>query len=151
FSRWGNFYPRLGLVYDPRGKGQETIRAGYGIFQGITPLFQQGGTHAPWSAPVSIPTPVGGLSDPYLNFPGGNPYPLPENLPPTTTFPAFGGGLGQFSLHPKPVYMEEWSLALEKQLPADWLISASYLGNRSLHLAVNIPANPVIYVPGSCT
>jgi len=151
FSRWGKFYPRLGLVYDPRGKGQETIRLGYGMFQGITPLFQQGGTHAPWSAPVSIPTPSGGLSDPYAGFPGGNPYPLPENLPPSTTFPLFGGGLGQFSLHTKPVYMEEWSLAVEKQLPDDWMVSASYLGNRSLHMPVSIPANPVIYIAGSCS
>ena len=151
FPRWGKFYPRIGIVYDPRGKGQETIRVGYGMFQAITPLFLQGGTHAPWSAPINIPTPVGGLSDPFLNFPGGNPYPLPEKLPASTTFPAFGGGLGYFSLHPKPVYMQQWSLALQKQLPNDWLVSASYLGNRTLHLAVTIPSNPAVYIPGNCT
>ncbi len=151
FPRWNKFYPRFGLVYDPRGKGQETIRVGYGLFQGITPLFLQGGTHAPWSAPVSIPTPAGGLSDPYQGFPGGNPYPLAADLPKTTTFPQFGGGLGNFKLHPKPTYMEQWSLALQKQLPGDWLASASYLGNRTAHLEIGEPLNPTIFIPGNCT
>jgi Carboxypeptidase regulatory-like domain/TonB dependent receptor-like, beta-barrel len=150
FPRWGKFYPRVGLVYDPRGQGQETVRVGYGMFQGITPLFLQGGTHAPWSSPVSIPTPVGGLSDPYQGFPGGNPFPLPTELPKSTTFPLFGGGLGNFKLHPKPTYMQQWSLALQKQLPGDWLASASYLGNRTVHLEIGEPQNPVIYISGDC-
>jgi hypothetical protein len=150
FSRWAKFYPRLGIIFDPRGKGEETIRVGYGMFQGITPLFLQNGTHAPWSNPVNIPTPAGGLSDPYQGFPGGNPFPLPTELPRSTTFPQFGGGVGNFKLHSKPTYMEQWSLSLQKQLPGDWLASASYLGNRTVHLEIGEPLNPVIYIPGNC-
>jgi len=149
--RKGRFYPRLGLVYDPRGSGQETIRAGFGMFQGITPLFLQGGVHAPWGVSAGVPTPAGGLSDPYQGVPGGNPFPVPASLPNTITFPLFGGSLGSpFGLHNHPLNMYQWSLALEKQLPGDWLVSASYLGNRSLHLGVSVPANPTVYIPGNC-
>ncbi|PYS53809.1 MAG: TonB-dependent receptor [Acidobacteria bacterium] len=150
FGSWGKFAPRLGLIFDPRGKGQETIRAGYGIFYGITPLFLQNGTHAPWANPVNIPSPVGGLSNPYQEYPGGNPYPVPSTLPATTQFPTFGGGLGVFKLHPEPTYMEQWNLALQKQLADDWMVSATYLGNRTLHLQIGEALNSAVYIPGNC-
>jgi hypothetical protein len=151
FGRWNEFSPRAGVVYDPRGKGQESVRAGYGIFYGATPLFLQAGTHAPFAYPVSIPNPVGGLSDPYTGSTTANPFPLPNPLPANVTFPAFGGGLGYFKLHPKPTYMAQWNLALQKQFPGDWLVTATYLGNRTYHLEIGEPQNPAIYIPGNCT
>jgi hypothetical protein len=150
-SRWGEFAPRLGVVYDPRGKGLETIRAGYGLFYGAVPLFLQNGTHAPFAFPASIPNPAGGFSNPYAGSTyGTNPFPLPSPLPSNVAFPQFGGGLGFFKLNPKPTYMEQWNLALQKQFAGDWLLSASYLGNRTLHLEIGEPLNPAIYIPGNC-
>jgi hypothetical protein len=96
-------------AYDPRGKGLETIVLG-GIFQGITPLFLQGGdaraverqsAFRRWRVVFPI----------LIRTPGGNPYPLPSNLLKTTTFPQFGGGLGYFKLHPEPTHMQQWSPA----------------------------------------
>jgi hypothetical protein len=150
-GRWAEFAPRVGLVYDPRGKGLESIRAGYGIFYGAVPLFLQNGTHAPFAFPVNIPNPTGGLSDPYAGSTyGTNPFPLPSPLPSNVAFPQFGGGLGAFKLNPKPTYMEQWNLALQKQLPGDWLFSMTYLGNRTVHLEIGEPLNPAIYIPGNC-
>jgi carboxypeptidase family protein/TonB-dependent receptor-like protein len=151
FSRWGEFAPRLGIVYDPRGKGQETIRAGYGIFYSATPLFLASGRHAPWTPSVAIPSPAGGLSDPYRGASTSNPFPVPDPPPANVQFPLFGAnGLGYFKLHPKPTYMEQWNLALQKQLPDDWLLSATYLGNRTVHLEMGEANNPALYIPGNC-
>jgi hypothetical protein len=151
FGRLGEFAPRLGVAYDPRGKGLETIRAGYGIFYGGTPLWLQAGTHAPFAYPVSIPTPTGGMSDPYNGSTyGSNPFPLPNPLPSNITFPLFGSGLGNFKLHPKPTYMEQWNIAIQKQFRGDWLVTATYLGNRTVHLEYPEPYDPAVYIPGNC-
>lgn len=150
-GRKAEFAPRAGVVYDPRGKGQETIRAGYGIFYGGTPLWLQAGIFAPFTAPVSIPTPAGGLSDPFKGSVVTNPYPEPNPLPSNVAFPLFGTGLGNFKLNPKPTYMEQWNLAFQKQLQADWLLSVTYLGNRTVHLEYGEPYNPAVFVPGNCT
>lgn len=150
FPKKANFSPRLGFVFDPRGKGLETLRAGYGIFYGTTPLFLQVGTHTPWANPVTLSQPPGGLSNPYQTFAGGNPFPSPNPPPADITFNQFGGGLGNFKLHPKPMYIEQWNLAFQKQLPADWLVSISYIGNKTLHGLIGEVNNPVTYVPGNC-
>ena len=149
-GRLAEFAPRLGVVYDPRGKGQETIRAGYGVFYGSTPLWLHPGIHAPFTYPINLPQPAGGLSDPFAGAPSSNPYPLPNPLPANVQFPLFGTGLGNFKLHPKPTYMEQWNIALQKQLPHDWLVSATYLGNRTAHLEIAEPYNPSIFIPGTC-
>jgi hypothetical protein len=150
FGRKANFAPRVGIVYDPRGLGKETIRAGYGIFYGSIPLYLVVGTHAPFANPVTIPNPVGGLSNPWLNYPGGNPFPLPNPIPSNTTFPTFGGGLGNYPLHSKPTSIQQWSLSFQKQLPGNWLASATYLGNKTDHLEYNQNQDPVAYVAGTC-
>jgi hypothetical protein len=149
--RLGEFAPRFGIVYDPRGKGQETIRAGYGIFYATTPLFLQLGIHAPYTLRLSIPSPTGGF-DPYNgSVYGVSPFPWPTKPPSTTTFPTFlGSGLGSFKLDIKPTYMEQWNLAIQKQLPGDWMVSATYMGNRTVHLSFNEPQNYAVYVPGQC-
>lgn len=149
-GRLAEFAPRFGVVYDQRGKGQETIRVGYGIFYGSTPLWLHPGIHAPFTYPINLPQPVGGLSDPFAGAPSANPYPLPNPLPANVQFPLFGTGLGNFKLHPKPTYMEQWNIALQKQLPGDWLVSATYLGNRTVHLEIAEPYNPSIFIPGNC-
>jgi hypothetical protein len=149
-GRVAEFAPRLGVVYDPRGKGQETIRVGYGIFYGSTPLWLHPGIHAPFTYPISLPQPAGGLSDPFAGSTSTNPYPLPNPLPSNVQFPLFGTGLGNFKLNPKPTYMEQWNVAFQKQLPGDWLVSATYLGNRTVHLEIAEPYNPSIFIPGTC-
>jgi hypothetical protein len=143
-----NFSPRIGIVYDPGGKGRESIRAGFGIFDASVPLFEQVGTHAPWAHPENFNEPssdTGTLSNPWVGSPGGtNPFPLTLPIPSDVAFPLFGGGLGDFPLHPKPTYMEQWNLSIQKQLPGAWMVSASYLGNRTLHLELGEDMNPVL-------
>jgi hypothetical protein len=121
------------------------------MFYGSIPLYLVVGTHAPFANPVTISSPVGGLSNPWLNYPGGNPFPLPNPIPANRTFPTFGGGLGNFPLHSKPTTIQQWSLSFQKQLPGNWLGSVTYLGNKTDHLEYNQNQDPVTYIPGTCT
>jgi len=145
------FAPRLGVVYDPRGNGQETIRAGFGMFYDTVSLGADQNSSAPWSAQINIPNPTS-MENPFTGpvyF--SSPYPAPNPFPSDYVFPQFSGGFNSWRPHKKPTYMLQWNLALQKQLPGDWLLSASYLGNRSLHTDSNsYQFNPVIYIPGTC-
>jgi hypothetical protein len=82
---------------------------------------------------------------------------VPNPFPADYVFPQFGGGFNSWKPHAKPAYMMQWNLALQKQLPSDWLVSATYLGNRSLHIspafgggATSEQFNPTVYIPGNC-
>lgn len=149
FGVKANFAPRIGIIYDPRGLGKESIRAGYGIFYGSNPLYLPVGTHAPWADPITIPTPAGGLSSPWAGYVVANPFPLPNPLPSNFSFPLFGGGLGNYPLHSKPTSIQQWSFAIQKQVRGNWLVSATYLGNKTDHLEYNQQLDPVFYVPGT--
>ena len=150
FGRMLEFAPRFGLVYDPRGLGQESIRAGFGIFYDVGLLGADQNTQNPYQLATSVPNPTS-LTNPWAgSVYGSNPYPQASPVPSNVTFYQFEGSLGYFKLHPKPDYMEQWNLAIQKQLPSNWLVSATYLGNHSVHLSSSLDNNPTVYIPGNC-
>jgi hypothetical protein len=64
-------------------------------------------------------------------LPGGNPYPL--TLSPSYQFPTSGTYLTSPSnLH--ATYVDQWNLTVQRQVTANWLVSASYLGSDAIHL-----------------
>ncbi len=78
--RLANFSPRLGLVFDPDGKGRTTFRIGAGL------LYDNPGTFIPYRMVAQNPpfgpqvTNTSGpylFSNPWSTVPGGNPFPLP--------------------------------------------------------------------------
>ncbi len=91
-SRYFDFAPRFGLVYDPRGHGTETIRAGYGIFYDSSYLWNTMHIplNPPWGYTITVNTPPGGLSNPWQGYPGGNPFPAPTVFPKDFQFPTGG-------------------------------------------------------------
>ena len=64
-------------------------------------------------------------------------FPIPGNY---TTYP----------LDLQPTYLEQWNLSLQKQIGANWLLSASYLGNNTVHLWADAPINAPVFIPGNC-
>ena len=90
---------------------------------------------------------------PWSTYPGGDPFPMPfgRNLSRDTTFTPYGAFLALDYDSPN-MRVGQWNLSLQKQIGADWLASATYLGNATRHLWGTQPLNPVIFLPGGpCT
>ncbi|MEO7144481.1 MAG: TonB-dependent receptor, partial [Bryobacteraceae bacterium] len=146
-----NFAPRVGLIWDPTGGGRMTVRASYGLFYDLPDMqyFDRFGFGPPWASTITITSPVGGFTNPYLGFPGGNPFPQPSPPKSDAFFPP-GGQFATLPIDLRPTYMQQWNLTVERQVGADWLFSASYLGNKSSHRWVNRQIDPAVYIPSVC-
>jgi hypothetical protein len=140
-----HFSPRLGLAFDPKGDGLMVVRAAYGLFFDY-PNFDRYGdlqNTSPTGATLRIPNPAGGLGDPWLGQPGGNPLPLTlasNSFPPQSYF--------NFPLNPKKAYIHQWNLSIQRQIASDWLVSGSYMGNSGIHEQTGYEVNPAVFIPG---
>ena len=146
-----NFDPRVGVVWDPRGDGKMSIRAGYGIFYDFPSFaFDQFGFSPPWGANLTTFNPAS-FGNPWANFPGGNPYPL--GPPSTYKFPQGNAQLTYgYPLVLQPTYIEQYNLSIEKQIGNNWLFSGTYSGNSTRHLWLNNPVNQSQFLGiGPCT
>jgi hypothetical protein len=148
-SRWNNWAPRIGLVWDPQGKGRMTIRAAYGMFTDRQYLqsYSAYGTNAPQGNNITLPS--ASLTNPWATYPGGNPIPVTVNknmvFPLSSSYVFADPGF-------KPTYMSQWNLSIQRQLGQDWLITANYLGNSYIHLVTGDQANPAAFLGlGPCT
>ena len=150
FPQYKNFAPRFGFVFDPRGKGKETIRGGYGIFYGSSYLWNT--LHVPLNPPWgnTITRSQVNLSNPWDGYAGGNPFPTPVNPPSNYTFPV-DGTYTVLPEHSHSTYLQQWNLALQKQVGSDWLFSATYLGNKTSHQWLGQELNPAVFSPGVTT
>jgi hypothetical protein len=153
YSHNTHFEPRIGMTFDPRGLGRESIRASYTLgFQQLPLIYElRFQSMAPWGDGLTLTSPVGGFTNPYLAYPGGNPFPKP--YPPTATT-AFFPTAGTYFVSPtnlKPSYTETWNVSVEKQLFKDWVVSVSYLGNHTLHSGAGNELNPTTYIAGTST
>ena len=143
-SHWGRFAPRIGLAWDVSGNGIMTVRAAYGIYTDYPHFYQYGGysDQPPWGYEVTLDSP-GPFDDPWQGYPGGNPFPisLSTNIP----FPRFG----TFVTIPRDLkmpYINQWNLSLQRQVGADWLFAANYLGSSVIHNLINSEGNPAVFL-----
>ena len=145
---WKDFQPRVGFAWDPFGDGKTSIRGGAGIAYDFfnMELFHNTVTAAPFGGSVTL---VGvSLDNPYANFPGGNPFPY-VSTPGHGVFPA-GGQYLPMPANLQPPEVQQWNLAVQRQISKQWFASATYLGNHGLHETNQIELNPAIPVGGVC-
>jgi TonB dependent receptor len=155
---WAKFFPRVGFAWDPTGSGKMTIRAAYGMFGDRLHQF--------FPNQMSFGPPNGNrvnlanvnLSDPWANFAGGDPIPRLASYNPTLVnaaanaeFPTSGAYV-RFNLDDyKPMYVHQWNFSVQRQV-GNWLLTANYVGNSSIHLGTSAPGNPAKFLGlGPCT
>ena len=147
---WDKFAPRFGLVWDPTGTGKTTIRAAYGMFNdrmNIYSLVTIGQT-APFGNVVTLGNV--NFSNPWATYPGGV-SPFPATVTKNFVFPTYAGYADQ-PQDLKPTYIHQWNLSIQHQLGQDWLISANYLGDSTIHFLASDDINPAVFLgTGPCT
>ena len=150
FGKKDVFAPRVGVVFDPMGDGKMTIRAGYGIFYDSPQMFfdTRYSNSPPYGSTVSLPGPLS-FANPWASYPGGNPFPGLSQVNANSPFPTAGIYVNS-PLHIKPMYLQQWSLSIQRQI-GTWLFAASYLGNNTKHLSTSYEANPAQYIAGTST
>jgi hypothetical protein len=137
------FMPRLGVAFDPTGRGVWSIRAGYGIFydpfsNGANLATQAPVSSVPWGQFFQIT----GTNVPFVNPYGGKPLP-PKNtfLTPTTAVVLDNAA--------RPPYAQDWNFSIQHSFRNDYLLEMRYIGTKGTHLPRNVDANPAVYGPGA--
>jgi len=142
-SHWPDFSPRLGIVWDPKGDGKQTIRAAFGLIHDNLELFypERWTTNPPYASSIALGTNSGPFSNPYLGYtsPTGVPG---DPFPGAAIFPAQGTYV-TIPPHVPVEYILQWNLSYQRQIAKDWLVTATYLGNRTNHIPgghdINVP------------
>jgi hypothetical protein len=148
---WDKFFPRVGLAWDPEGKGNMTIRAAYGMYGDRAMMLA--GTAMYFSTPFGNTVSVQGanLTDPWAGQPGGNPLPSLAAMQGVGVyshdikFPLFGTYVTTAMQNFHPVYMNQWNLSVQRQIGQDWLLTANYVGNSTIHMISSENINPAVH------
>ncbi len=137
------FMPRVGIAWDPTGRGLWSVRASYGLFYD---QFQNGsGTSSqvaisatPWAQFNQFSGAGLNFQNPYL----GRPLPAPNTFVRPSTV---------FALDPeaRPPSVQNWNVGVQRSLFEKYLVEVRYVGAAGRDLPRNVEANPAVYGPGA--
>jgi hypothetical protein len=137
-----NFAPRLGVVWDPRGTGQTTIRGAWGVFYdalaGQGDFFQNGVLAPPFTPLVEVNSPPASISltNPLSAISGGATL-----FPPALTIIGWGEDF-------QTPYAYHFNATVQHQVGKSLGVEAGYVGSRGRHLPIFMEVNPGLFTPG---
>ncbi len=152
----GNFAPRAGFAY--RIGQKSVVRGGAGIYYMIPPsrIFNGPNGVAPFMPRYQLTANLK-FEDPYGSFGMANPFPaeyvgdsgasVRKDVPIAVPTQIYGSFTGLYRV----TTLATWNLTLERQVGADWLLSAAYVGSGGYHLSGTYQMNPATYIPGAST
>ncbi len=122
-QNYGDIDPRLGLSWSPGGDGKTVVRAGFGMYHEDGQLDDQ-------------------------NLPAKNE--IPSYSLKSVTYPVTFGGSGTIAPNAeqrdrKDTYTEQWDFSVQRELPANFVGTLSYLGSHGVHLLETNVVN--LYLP----
>ncbi|MHB8887472.1 MAG: TonB-dependent receptor [Acidobacteriaceae bacterium] len=150
------FSPNFGATYDPTGTGNTVFRGGWALVYDQPNFFTaQRVNQNPPFATATTNTAVGvplSFTNPYSNGTiTSNPYPQPQR--PTAASAVFPNGSNYVSLPEqfRPSYTVQWTTSMQHQFGHGWQFEMQYIGNHSVHVALGLPINPAVFIPGTST
>ncbi len=122
--------PRVGFAWDPKGDGKTSIRGGYGVFYEHGTAKEANTGSLEGSSPnVFTMTNFFPLHYNSIGLDGSGDqvaYPLDvTSIPNKTVWP----------------YVQQWSLSVQRQLSADTVATAAYVGSKGTHLSAELQLN----------
>ena len=146
-TQWGNLGPRVGLAWDPTGSGRTNVRVSYGrSFEFVNAQFHLNTSVAPpWGSEVRLNAPPGGLDNPFLGSPGGQTNIFPVTFDQKAPF-SINGPFLSLSNDMAATNVNMWNVAVERQLPGSWFVSAGYVGSRTGNIWESTPLNNALFV-----
>lgn len=147
-SHWGLLSPRLGMVWDPKGDGKQTIRSAFTLMHDSPELFypERWTTNPPYVSSLSLTS--GQFSNPFANYTlngkAGDPFPGAAVFPTQGAYISIPGNVS-------PTYMMSWNVSYERQVAKNWLATANYLGNVGRHIWGSVDVNYAVPTAGAST
>ncbi len=149
-KQWWNLSPRVGVAWDVNGNGRMALRAAYGLAYDFPTAEYQliNANSPPFGNRSLVEDPPGGFDNPYAHL-GGDPHPILTS--PDTQFVPFGA-YGATAPDINSPRIQQWNVTFERQIRANWQVSASYLGSYTDRLWNQVAINPGVFLGlGPCT
>lgn len=152
YADTNNFGPRIGVAYDPKGDGKNSIRGAWGVFYDSVPgqgdFFQSGTLAAPFQPLQEVDFYSQSSAPTSANF--SNPYNSTAK-----TVNGFASGvtfIGWTTAHSfKTPTVQQYNISLQHQNGDHMSTEISYVGTRTWYLPMFIDANPTNYTATSNT
>jgi len=132
--------PRVGFAWDAWGDGKTSVRGAFGIFWGTVSGngWNQPSNFVPFTVSLSFPNAgsVTGatLSDPYRNYPGGNPFPYTGGY-------IIGSNVKTIALNYQWPYSDQANFSMQHQFTSSFSAMAAYVGSFGNNLPFLVDLN----------
>jgi hypothetical protein len=133
------FAPRIGIAWDPTGRGTWKVTSSYGIFYDPYYTGQGGPLQAPISAPPFLQTAQ--ISVPNFENPYAGLAPAVNGFTQPMTLLTLDKDL-------KLPYAQDWNLNIQRAFGTDWLFEVGYIGTKGTRLPRFVEGNRTTFIPG---